>query len=400
MLLDLGYLIDNPWLVVGVTLAVLAVKGIIVFVAAMVLGATLAIGVAAGLGLCQIGEFSFILSMTGFELGLMDPGMYQLFLSVAVVDHGPDPFPDRSGPPGRPGGRPPPPAPAPAGGLIRLDGNEAPGNGKPVRSPDRGRIRTQRPKRGPGRQGGGDTVYGHRDESPDRPAWKERPASRCITVTRVRRRFLVHAGIRSARVLAATLPDPAATRGAVAMARELNPRLYIIARTRFVTETGPLYALGADVVIPEEFETSVEIFTRVMSRYLVPKAEIERFTAEIRAGGYEMFRTASHPSADLGDLNLTRTGVEIVTLRLREDSPAAGRTPAQIDLRRVHGVTLLAVDRRGDLISNPDADTALVPGDLLYLMGDPCRLMEFNGWLHPQEGAVVTDSGISCVAEE
>ncbi len=44
----------------------------------------------------------------------------------------------------------------------------------------------------------------------------------------------------------------------------------------------PLYELGANEVIPEEFETSVEIFTRVLAKYLIPKAEIEGLVAEIR----------------------------------------------------------------------------------------------------------------------
>ena len=50
----------------------------------------------------------------------------------------------------------------------------------------------------------------------------------------------------------------------------------------------PLSALGADEVIPEEFETSVEIFTRVLTKYLVPRENIEKLVAEIRADGYEI----------------------------------------------------------------------------------------------------------------
>ena len=47
-----------------------------------------------------------------------------------------------------------------------------------------------------------------------------------------------------------------------------------------------LYALGADEVIPEEFETAVEIFTRVLQKYLFSKDHIEKFTAEVRSKGY------------------------------------------------------------------------------------------------------------------
>jgi len=56
------------------------------------------------------------------------------------------------------------------------------------------------------------------------------------------------------------ISDPAATRRMVRVAREINTKLHIIARTRYVVEIPELTRLGANVVIPEEFETSIEIF--------------------------------------------------------------------------------------------------------------------------------------------
>jgi CPA2 family monovalent cation:H+ antiporter-2 len=76
-------------------------------------------------------------------------------------------------------------------------------------------------------------------------------------------------------VLVAVISDPAATRRIIEIARRLNPTLCIIARTRFVQEMKHLYELGANEVIPEEFETSVEIFTRVLVKYLISADEIE-----------------------------------------------------------------------------------------------------------------------------
>ena len=59
------------------------------------------------------------------------------------------------------------------------------------------------------------------------------------------------------------ISDASATRRIVEMARRLNPSVYIIARTRYTKEVNPLYSLGANDVIPEEFETSIEIISRV-----------------------------------------------------------------------------------------------------------------------------------------
>ena len=43
-------------------------------------------------------------------------------------------------------------------------------------------------------------------------------------------------------------------------AHALNPAAHIVVRTRHVAEVEPLYHVGANEVIPEEFETSVENF--------------------------------------------------------------------------------------------------------------------------------------------
>ena len=102
--------------------------------------------------------------------------------------------------------------------------------------------------------------------------------------------------IRQARVLAVVISDPTAIGRIVATARDLNPGLHIIVRTRFVSQIDALLQAGAQEVIAEEFATSVEMFLRVLSTYLVPKNNIERFVHEIRAEGYDMLR---QPAVDL-----------------------------------------------------------------------------------------------------
>ncbi|MCV4600561.1 NAD-binding protein, partial [Escherichia coli] len=79
-----------------------------------------------------------------------------------------------------------------------------------------------------------------------------------------RREVLLHAGIEKAWSLVLAMSDPDAARRTVRQARILNDSVHIIVRTRYVAEITELYALGANEVIPEEFETSIEIFSRVL----------------------------------------------------------------------------------------------------------------------------------------
>jgi monovalent cation:H+ antiporter-2, CPA2 family len=135
-----------------------------------------------------------------------------------------------------------------------------------------------------------------------------------------------------------------------------------------------LYDLGANEVIPEEFETSVEIFSRVLSRYLIPKDEIERFVADVRNDGYQMLRSlsedaASFCSSSFCDYRLYLPDAELCSYRVQEGAEVAGKTVGGVGLRKHFGVTLLSVRRDQEMISSPGADTVLLPGDISILVG-------------------------------
>ena len=137
---------------------------------------------------------------------------------------------------------------------------------------------------------------------------------------------LHHVNVKSARVVVVAISDDAAARRIVATAHALNPATHIVVRTRHVAEVEPLYQVGANEVIPEEFETSIEIFTRVLMEYLLPHDEIERFIAEARADGYKMFRGLPKRSPSAPDWTLHH--------RLRFGESALGGQGLRADRRR------------------------------------------------------------------
>jgi len=149
----------------------------------------------------------------------------------------------------------------------------------------------------------------------------------------------------------------------------MNVGCTIVARTRYVREVEALKELGADTVIPEELETSVQIVSRVLSSYLVPREEIESFVSGIRAGDYEMWRSQGTKGANLLDLQDAMTDLEITSLRVQSGSAIAGQKLVDSDLRRVYGVTVVAIRRGDELMPNPGADTVVEAGDLLVVLG-------------------------------
>lgn len=284
MLLDVGFLFQHPGLIVLIALGVLALKTFIAGFATTLLGFPIRTVVLVALALSQVGEFSFILSKTGVEYGLLAGDIYQMFLAVSVLTMALTPLIITF-------------APGMADFVLRL--------------PMPGKLRTgfspvQEVKL-PGKKDHLVIIgFGFNGRNLARAA-KIRRIPYCIiemnpeTVREEKAKgepiyygdatqeaVLGRADIKDARVAVVAISDPAATRRIVELVRKLSPGIYVIVRTRFLQEVKTLHGLGADEVIPEEFETSVEIFARVLEKYLVPRDEIEKYIDEIRSEDYDM----------------------------------------------------------------------------------------------------------------
>jgi CPA2 family monovalent cation:H+ antiporter-2 len=190
---------------------------------------------------------------------------------------------------------------------------------------------------------------------------------------------LEQAHIKTARTVVIAISDPIAARRIAELARRMNRTAHIIVRTRYLSELKPLYDLGANEVIPEEFETSIEIFTRVLMKYLVPRDEIEKLINEARADNYEVFRSLSKEPLSLSDLKIHIPNVEITTLRIDKKAPIAGKTLLEVGLRKKHGVTVLAINRNGKMLSIPDGTMQLHANDVLVLIGPSNRIVDAAG---------------------
>ncbi|MEN8225893.1 MAG: NAD-binding protein, partial [Bacteroidota bacterium] len=100
--------------------------------------------------------------------------------------------------------------------------------------------------------------------------------------------ILSHANTEEAMILVSTLPTTGDNNRIIRAAKKLNHKIHIIIRTRFIRDMKTLFDTGADEVIPEEFETSIEIFTKVLTKYSIPQEEIEKLVTEIRSDGYHI----------------------------------------------------------------------------------------------------------------
>jgi CPA2 family monovalent cation:H+ antiporter-2 len=377
MLLNLDYVVSNLIQVSSATLLVLLLKSAVAALAIRLLGFSLRTALLGGLTLSQVGEFSFILSRTGLQVGLLPGEHEQLFLAVSVLTMAATPS-IIAGAPKLVDRILTLPLPS---WLVREGGPGDVDSGLPVEESltdhviivgyginGRNLARAARVAGIP---------YLVLETNPDTVKRERRNGEVMGYGDATHPAILEHAGVERARILVSAISDPGATRTIIQTAKRINPALQVLARTRYVEEMEPLYRVGADDVIPEEFETSVEILVRVLRRYLVPQVEIEEFVGDIRSGGYEMFRQmAPGPGVDPQELGTHFPDSEVATVQVGGESFLVGRTPQEVALRAEYGVTLLAVRRGGETLPNPGAAFRLEAGDHLIVFGSPRQVAD------------------------
>ena len=370
MLLDVKFLLQNPLIILLVTMLVLVAKGLIAGLSAFLLGFSLRTAILVGLTLSQVGEFSFVLSKSGTAYGLLAGTNYQIFLDVTILTMALTPLMMTAAPRvAEAVGRLPLPVRWKTGAVVvRAPEVEKPrdhliivGFGVTGRNVSRAAQAAQVP-------------YVIIEMNPETVRRERERGEPIYYGDATHEEILNHANIHAARIVVLAINDPSATRRITEMARKLNNQVYIIVRTRYLSELQSLYNLGANEVVPEEFETSVEIFTRVLRHYLVPREEIGKYVAEVRADSYRMLRGLSRDFESLADLERYLQDVEICTVRLMEKAPLTGKSLAEVELRKKYGITVLAIRRDSQLLFNPEPDMRLEAHDLLIILGAPEKI--------------------------
>jgi CPA2 family monovalent cation:H+ antiporter-2 len=176
--------------------------------------------------------------------------------------------------------------------------------------------------------------------------------------------------IKRARLLVIAISDPSSTRRIVSIARHENPDIYIIVRTRYLVEVDDLRQLGADEVIPEEFETSIEIFSRVLQKFSFPRNVILDMVEKIRSNSYTALRRVEVPRRHLFEKYEWLPEIEIDGYRIPEHSHLIEKTIRELQIRRKTGVTVIAVRRGKEVHANPEPDFMFKKGDFILFTGD------------------------------
>lgn len=370
MLLDPAVLLKHPLLIASLVVTIILIKTLVTTGAAMSLGISMRIALISGLALAQIGEFSFVLCQSGLKAGLLTQDVYQIFLAASVATMGLTPFCLKYS--------------APVAERVAAVFPRALTRGRGVlaRREHRMTISDHVVIVGYGLNGRNlARVLNHFkiehvviETNPFTVKTERKKGTHIIFGDGSGSEILSHANIERARIIVIAISDAASSRRIAAQARQMNPAIHVIVRTRYILEMEPLYKLGVNEVIPEEFETSIEILSRVLRKYLLTHDEIERCVSQVRSDSYEMFRTMSRRHSHAVGISGFLTGAELGTFRVGPASPLVGKSLRDGILRDRSGTTLLMIKRGNEVIPNPDPVWEIREDDIVLILGTPEQL--------------------------
>ncbi|WP_321504199.1 cation:proton antiporter [uncultured Methanoregula sp.] len=361
MLLNTQTVFVDFYYVAMMVLIIIAVKILTGIVAAKVLGMPARVCIFTGLALCQIGEFSFVLAKNGLDTALIPEGVYQVFLAGAIITMALTPFAMNA-------------SPAVVDLLYRVvparffKHKEAAGEEQEEELSDHIII----------------AGYGISGKSVARAATiagipymviemnpeiirQERSSFRphFMFGDAVQAEVLEHAGIRRARTLVIVVSEEEAIPRIIHTARQLAPDVHILARTRHIRNAQNLLDLGADEIISEEFEASLEIFSRALKKYGIPQEEIGYIINRVKQLRTAMFTKSNGSDGQLEDPQMLFHNRHVHAFTIEPGSEAEGKTFGELDLGTNFGIMEVGLRSKGKTTANIPPDRRLAAGEVV-----------------------------------
>ena len=376
ILMDWRVLFSHPLPVAGLLAAVLLVKFVAGAGAVLLAEVPLRSAIMVGIALAQVGEFSFLLAQQGQESGFLRGDPYQIFLAVSVLSMIVTPFLMQWSPhlarraeawqrlrhwlPSRTTAH-----------VLRTEGKQIRmkdhviivGYGLNGRNLARVLGETEIP-------------YLALDLDGDIVSREAKHGVPVYYGDGTNPNVLRHMKVEDAKVLVVAISDPFITRRAVQVAKGLNPKLHVVVRTRYLRELEELHQLGADDVVPEEFETSIEIFSLVLQTYKLPQSFVMQMVTQVRHEGYALLRRSELPELEHHLRGGTLADAAVETCRIDDDSPVQGKTLAEIALFSRTGASVIAWTHAGVTQANPSENTRLMAGDIVVLLGSRVQIRQ------------------------
>ncbi len=359
MILNLDFLRANTAYILGTSFVIVLIKAGIVIAFVRLLGYPLRVVLLSGILLSQIGEFSFVLASQGFRSNIISGELYQTFIGASVLTFILTPL-------------------LVAGVYYVLNRRHPDRAGREIESGHRINARNHVIICGMGLNGRNlvkvlkntainyaiidlnfQKIRKSKSKGDKNTIWGD--ASSLEILRRV--------NVEAARVMVIAISDRFLTKTCLSNARALNPKLHVIVRTKYVADIEDLLALGASDIIPEEFETSIQIFSRVLKMFHIPNSIILAEGNIIRNKSYGVFREIRYTQEAFDQISQILAQGTIETYFISAGNPIAGQSIRDVNLKAQSGALIINIIRNNETITNPPSDFVLQTADQLIIFG-------------------------------
>ncbi len=288
MLVDLAYLFSHIFSVFGFFLLLVVVKIMVMAVVLKIMNYPLRPLLTTSLALAQVGEFAFVLLLQGKDAGILGADLYQSLLSAVVLSMLITPFLINHS----------------TALFFKL-------SKYPLLSKIFPAVSIDEAEEKGGKLEGHVIVCGYgvtgRNivrslKTFDIPYivlelnWSNveiglKEGDNIIYADAGRWEILAGVGLKKARALVMAMSEVDAVLGTVKVARKTNKNLFILVRSRYIGNLHRFEKAGANLVITEEFETSLRIISELMGRFDFSPGEIDMLIQDIRMDHYALFNT-------------------------------------------------------------------------------------------------------------
>jgi len=378
MLFDPVFLMDHLVEVVVLVAAVSFGKGIIFAVLAKVFRYGNVIPLAVGLGLFQVGEFSFVLATVGVSTNSIGHDLYSLILTTAILTMILTPLVSSQ-----------------TARLYSLKKRLF--RHEPLETlniPETG-LRQHAVIVGGGRVGSriADVLKGfglplvvveldHR-----RVESAQTDGIPVVYGDATHEIVLEAAEISTARLLVVTTPDVVTARTIISNAKRQNGELNVVARTSDPSFLPIFKEMGVNSVVLPEFEASLEMTRKSLLHFPIPVAEIQNRTESLRQDLFAPFFDDGQGYKTLVQLRSAEHQFDLQWVLLPDGSPLVTRSIGGVEIRKKAGASVVGVIRDEKLIPNPDATFRFQVNDLVAIIGTEEARKSFQAMAAPGSDA-------------
>jgi CPA2 family monovalent cation:H+ antiporter-2 len=183
--------------------------------------------------------------------------------------------------------------------------------------------------------------------------------------------------IRRAKLLLITAPSAVVSQAVATQAHAIRPDLKIIARAISIEHMQALHSRGVYEVVQPEFEAGLEFTRQALLQFMVPPDRIQQFMDSVRYELYAPLYDADSSYRTLSQLQSAVRSLELNWVNMPEDSPLIGRSIEELRIRSATGVSVVAVIRNTALYPNPAPGFIFRDEDLIGVLGNSEQLETF-----------------------